>query len=259
MERTSKWALILGGSSGLGLATAKKLAIHNFRIIILHRDRKADMEVITQEFDEIAGITELHHFNTDAVNPEKKPEVLHKIQEHLKGEKINVLVHSIAKGNLKPMQGKENNALGNQDFHLTIDAMAINLYDWVKTLVSEKLFADDARVISFTSEGSYRAWENYAAVSAAKATLESLTRSIALEFASEGIKANCIQAGMTETKSFKMIPNSDLLREEALKRNPNHRLTTPEDIANVVYLLTRDEAKWITGTVIKVDGGESLR
>ncbi|WP_420601825.1 SDR family oxidoreductase [Flagellimonas sp.] len=259
MDQTSKWALILGGSSGLGLATAKKLAKHNFRIIVLHRDRKADMALITQEFDEIAGITVLHHFNTDAVNPEKKPELLYKIQEHLKGGKINVLVHSIAKGNLKPMRGEENRTLGNQDFHLTIDAMAINLYDWVKTLVNEELFADDARVISFTSEGSYRAWENYAAVSAAKATLESLTRSIALEFASEGIKANCIQAGMTETKSFKMIPNSNLLKEEALKRNPNHRLTTPEDIANVVYLLTRDEAKWITGTVIKVDGGESLR
>ncbi|SNY99999.1 SDR family oxidoreductase [Flagellimonas pacifica] len=259
MERTSKWALILGGSSGLGLATAKKLAKHNFGIIVLHRDRKADMALINQEFDEIASKVELHNFNIDAVNPEKKTEVLHKIGERIKGEKINVLVHSIAKGNLKPIHGEENNTLGNQDFHLTIDAMAINLYDWVKTLVTEKLFAHDARVISFTSEGSYKAWENYAAISAAKATLESLTRSIALEFASVGIKANCIQAGMTETKSFKLIPNSDLLREEALKRNPNHRLTTPEDIANVVYLLTRDEAKWITGAVIKVDGGESLR
>jgi enoyl-[acyl-carrier protein] reductase I len=56
-----------------------------------------------------------------------------------------------------------------------------------------------------------------------------------------------------------MIPDSDLIVSEALKRNPNNRLTKPEDVANVTYLLTTEEAKWITGTILKVDGGESLR
>ena len=73
-----------------------------------------------------------------------------------------------------------------------------------------------------------------------------------------GIKANCIQAGVTETKSLRMIPGYQKIIENAMQRNPNNRLTTPEDVANAVYLLTTDEAKWITGTVIKVDGGESL-
>ena len=82
---------------------------------------------------------------------------------------------------------------------------------------------------------------------------------MALEFATIGIKANCIQAGIVETASFKMIPGSEHIKENALNRNPNNRLTLPEDVANVVYLLTREEAKWITGTVIKVDGGEHLR
>tara|TARA_R110002051_G_scaffold69542_1_gene125090 strand:- start:100 stop:666 length:567 start_codon:yes stop_codon:yes gene_type:complete len=173
--------------------------------------------------------------------------------------RIKVLVHSIAKGNLKPMYSNEENTLSNQDFHLTVDAMAISLYDWTKALISQKLFSDDARIISFTSEGNSKAWENYAAVSAAKAALEAITRNMALEFASLGIKANCIQAGMTLTNSFNMIPGSEKLEESALQRNPSGRLTTPEDVANVVYLLTTEEAKWITGTVIKVDGGESLR
>jgi len=55
-----------------------------------------------------------------------------------------------------------------------------------------------------------------------------------------------------------MIPGSDQIREHTLRRNPNNRLTTPEDVANVVYLLSRDEAQWITGTIIPVDGGEHL-
>jgi enoyl-[acyl-carrier protein] reductase I len=56
-----------------------------------------------------------------------------------------------------------------------------------------------------------------------------------------------------------MIPGSEQMIKHTLKRNPNKRLTSPEDVANVVYLLSRDEAKWITGSVIPVDGGEHLR
>ncbi len=74
-----------------------------------------------------------------------------------------------------------------------------------------------------------------------------------------GIKANCIQAGITATRSLEMIPGNDKLKAHALKRNPSGRLTTPEDVADATYLLCMEEAKWITGTIIKVDGGESLR
>lgn len=70
--------------------------------------------------------------------------------------------------------------LNNDDFHLTADAMAFSLYDWTKIIFEQKLFADDARVISFTSEGNTKAIKNYAAVSAAKAALEAITRNIAL-------------------------------------------------------------------------------
>jgi len=190
----------------------------------------------------------------------KRVELIQEINSFLgDSKKIKVLVHSIAKGSLKPMQSKDETELNHQDFQITLDAMALSLYDWTKALVKENLFAADTRIISFTSEGNTKAWNNYGAVSVAKVALESLTRNIALEFAELGIKANCIQAGVTETKSFLMIPGSEELKKNALERNPNNRLTTPEDVANVVYLLTRDEAKWITGTVIKVDGGESLQ
>ncbi len=257
-----KTALILGGSSGLGLATAKKLARHGFNIIIVHRDRKSDLQEVESNFKEIISSgAVLKSFNADVAKTEKMTSILEEIKVMIPQRgKIKVLVHSIAKGSLKPMYSNTGHTLlGHQDFQITLNAMALSLYDWAKALNNEKMFAEDARIVSFTSEGSTRAWQGYAAVSAAKATLEALTRSIALEFAAVGIKANCIQAGATETKAFAMVPNSAQLKKSALKRNPNKRLTTPEDVANVVYLLTTDEAKWITGTVIKVDGGESLR
>jgi enoyl-[acyl-carrier protein] reductase I len=136
--------------------------------------------------------------------------------------------------------------------------MGISLYDWTKGIFDAKLFAKDSRIISFTSEGNTKAWKNYAAVSAAKATLEAITRNIALEFAPFGIRANCIQAGVTDTASLRMIPGSEKIKEHSLLRNPFRRLTLPEDVANVVYLLSKDEATWINGCVIPVDGGEHI-
>ncbi|QLE02606.1 SDR family oxidoreductase [Galbibacter sp. BG1] len=254
------WALILGGSSGLGLASAKKLAKDGYNIVVVHRDRRADLAQIEEAFKDIRSHNVvLKSFNVDATNSDKRKAVIDEILKLIELGKIKVLLNSIAKGNLKPMFSEDEKELDNQDFHLTLDAMAICVYDWTKALLKAELFASDTRVISFTSEGNVKAWSNYGAVSAAKAALEAIHRNMALEFASKGIKSNCIQAGVTETNSFKMIPGSETLKQNAIARNPNGRLTTPEDIANVVSLLCKEEAKWITGTVIKADGGESLQ
>lgn len=259
-ENKNYWALILGGSAGLGLASAKKLAAHGCNIIIVYRSSRADSAIIDKDFESIRSTgVQVISFNKDAMSVEKREVILNDIQEKL-GEKgkVRLLLHSIAKGNLKPMIADENPALQNDDFHLTLESMAISLYDWTKLLFEGKLFAADARVISFTSEGNKKAFKAYAAVSAAKAALEAITRNIALEFAAYGIKANCVQAGVTDTLSFRMIPGHEVLREAAINRNPFKKLTTPEDVANVVYLLTKDEAAWINGTTIIADGGEHV-
>lgn len=255
------WAIILGGSRGLGLATGRKLASHGYALIVIHRDRKADMGEIGTAFSEMAAQSRAFlSFNADATSTERRSDLITEIKSRLApDEKIRVLVHSIAKGNLKPMYDKKGNSLGRQDFQITMDAMAMSLFDWTKALLEANLFAQDTRILSFTSEGSSRVLPNYAAVALAKASLESMTRSIAVEFAPLGVKANCIQAGVTITESFSRIPHSDKIAEVARKRNPGGRLTLPEDVANVVYLLCTEEAKWITGTVIVVDGGESAR
>ena len=255
------WAVVLGGSSGLGLATAKKLARHGMNLCVVHRTRKADLPDVENQFRQLEaeGVLVRQH-NLDATNPEKRVAVIADLRDQV-GEtgKVRALIHSIAKGNLKPMVMDNQPTLQHDDFQLTIDAMAISLYDWTKDLLAASLFSDDARVISFTSEGSQKAWKNYAAVSVAKAALEAISRSIALEMAPFGIRANCIMAGVTNTASMRMIPGADTLLNYTIQRNPFTRLTTPNDVANVAYLLCKDEAAWINGTVIPVNGGEHLQ
>ncbi|MFL1895299.1 SDR family oxidoreductase [Aquimarina sp. 2-A2] len=258
-EGNNEWALILGGSSGIGLATAQKLALHGMHILCIYRNRKSELEAIEQEF---AGIREKGvrcvGVNTDLLDANKREQTVQHIKEVIGEGKIKTLLHSVAKGNLKPMVDAPHE-LKNDDFKLTINAMGISLYDWVKAIFEAGIFAKDARVLSFTSEGNTKAWKHYAAVSAAKVTLEAITRSIAFEFAPYGIKANCLQPGAVDTASLRMIPGSERLIEHSLLRNPYNRLTTAADVANVVYLFCKDEAAWINGCIIPVNGGEHLQ
>jgi NAD(P)-dependent dehydrogenase (short-subunit alcohol dehydrogenase family) len=300
------WALILGGSSGFGLATAQKLAEKGMNLLIVHRDRRGAMKNIEPEFEKLRGLgPTLKTWNVDAISAEKRNIVLGEIEEIL-GEhgRVRVLLHSIAFGNLKliaPEKLKPRTAgnrlaeklgvdgealaaaadelltegedgvhpvthppqypdryLDEDDFARTILSMGTSLLGWTQGLFTRGLFADDARVFGLTSEGNVVAWKGYAAVSAAKVALEALGRSIATEFAPHGIRCNIIQAGVTETPALAAIPGSEQLKAQARLRNPMGRLTLPRDVANVIYLLSLDEAAWINGEVIRVDGGEHI-
>lgn len=286
------WAIILGGSSGLGLAAAQKLAAHGMNLCIIHRDPGVEMEKVNAGFEGIREMgVQVITFNADVTRADKRMQILERLETSMGGEgKVRCLVHSIARGTLKAMvkdsmSGSDHlnhmvldnstassidsdkikamppasgATLTTDDFRITLDSMAYSLYDWVKDVSLRNLFATDTRVLSFTSEGGHRAWKHYAAVSAAKAALEAISRNIALEFAPLGIRANCIQAGTTNTRSLQLIPGSDQLIAWSEARSPFQRLTTPEDVANVVYLLCKDEAAWINGAIIPVDGGAHI-
>jgi NAD(P)-dependent dehydrogenase (short-subunit alcohol dehydrogenase family) len=254
-ELNGKYALILGGSSGLGLASAKKLASEGMNICIVHRDAKKNLPAFKAEVKEMEahGVT-VKTFNKSALTPETQKEVIATLPEN----SVRLLLHSIAKGSLKTMRGDENELLKKDDLDITIHAMGTSWYLWTQALIKDNRFSKKARNLAFTSEGNSKAWAGYGAVSAAKSVLEALMRNMALELAPLGITSNCVQAGTTETPSFMVIPGSDKLAAMAQKRNPFKRLTTPGDVANVVYLLCKDEADWINGTIVKADGGEGL-
>lgn len=279
------WGIILGASSGMGLATAKKMADSGMNLFLIHRDRRSVLEEVNNHFDEIRTKVEMMAFNTDALDKEKRQDVLNKILKRIGSRKISLLLHSIAKGNLKLMGKKdctlpkainelEENfsktkrlsqeidygaqSLEELDFSLTTQAMATSILSWTQEILKLDLFSDKARVIGLTSEGHQRVWPGYGAVAVAKSSLETLAKYMAVEFAGDGLRTNVIQAGITPTPSMEMIPGSELMKGSAKFRNPYGRLTSPEDIANAVYLLCQPEADWINGTSLVVDGGEHL-
>lgn len=262
------WVVILGGSSGFGLASARVLASRNYNIFILHRDRKSSLPQVTNEFENIRNNNiEVQSLNMNAVLPENKQIILDKIKECLGTDgKIKVFLHSIADGNIgylhknnKP--GRDSifcKELTEESFQYTINSMGTSFISWSKSFLENNLFAAKARIIGLTSEGTGKVLKYYAAVAASKAVLESACKYLAVEYAPFGITTNLINAGITDTAALRVFPNHDEFIHFASTRNPSGRLTQPEDIANVVYLLSTDEASWINGAVIRVDGGEQI-
>ncbi|MEO8712261.1 MAG: SDR family oxidoreductase [Parafilimonas sp.] len=259
------WAIVLGGSSGFGFASVEKLANHGMNIAVLYRETAQAENSLSIDIKKIAAnnSVQILPYNINALEEEGRTKFLLQFSKSV-GKKncVRLLLHSIARGNLKPLVDERKNTsdiLSAGDIQLTTYAMSTSLIDWTRLLLHEDLFYKDARIVGLTSEGAHTYWKGYAAVSIAKASLESLVTYMAVEFGKYGIKTNLIQAGITETPSLKRIPESKKLIELATSINPLGRITTPADVANVIYLLCSDEASWINGSLIHVDGGEHCR
>ena len=141
---------------------------------------------------------------------------------------------------------------------MTLTVMAHSLVYWAQGLVRRGLMGQGGRIYAMTSSGGDRVIPSYGAVSAAKASLESHCRQLALELAPYGITANSIRAGVTDTPALRKIPGAEQMIEEARQQNPYGRLTTPEDVARCMVSLADEGTAWMTGNVIRVDGGEDF-
>ncbi|MBI3298883.1 MAG: SDR family oxidoreductase [Elusimicrobia bacterium] len=309
------WGVILGGSSGFGLAAAKRLAREGLNILIAHKDKEGTVEtVIKPHFDEIraAGVSLVTH-NANLFDDEERGTVFESIAEKAGAGKVHLFMHSIAAGSCKLIAEDKTpdfkgialrglaeslkaegasvepdvlkravNAafhqkgcdalytladsripyreelLSEEDLQRTVWMMGYDYLLWARELSNAGLLTKDARMVAMTSEGNEIAWKGYAAVSAAKCALEASCRAMAVELAPYGVRSYVVQAGITDTPAGNAIPNFDLMKAQARLRNPFHRLTTPEDVAEAILSLCLPGFAWANGEVIRVDGGEAV-
>jgi NAD(P)-dependent dehydrogenase (short-subunit alcohol dehydrogenase family) len=260
----SGWGLVLGASSGFGEATALALARAGLNIFGVHLDRKATLPNAERIAAEIRRLgREPYFYNVNAADPEKRAEVAADVQRVLEGQggmgRLRVFLHSLAFGTLKRYVADPiKDGVSQAQMDMTLDVMAHSLVYWCQEVVARGLMGEGGRVFAMTSAGGSRVLPSYGPVSAAKAALESHVRQLAAELAPRRITVNSIRAGVTETPSSRKIPGYDEIRAAALRRNPGRRLTTPEDVARAIVVLSHPDTYWITGNVIGVDGGEDI-
>ena len=249
------WALILGASSGIGAACAKKLAESGMNIYGIYLRKPQSVIDELENYIKSQNVEVVFH-KMNAMNDEKRLEVVNNLA---KLGYVKTFIHSIAFGTLKPMLSKDDHSTLNQkNIEMTINVMGSSLVYWTQDLYKANLLKQGTQIFSMTSSGGRRQWPSYGAVSMAKATLESASRQLAIELAGEGIAVNTIQAGVTDTPALRKIPGNEKMIEFANKQNPSGRLTLPEDIADYVSLLSKSNNSWMTGNIIRIDGGEDI-
>lgn len=260
--QSTDWALILGASSGFGGATAIELARHGMNICGVHFDRAATIpnaEKIKAEC-EAQGVKALF-FNVNASDPEKRKEVVDTLEKEitLPESRVKVLMHSLAFGSLKPFISKDpKNQLTQPQIEMTMDVMANALVYWTQAVFNKGFLNNGSRIYTMTSSGGHSQFPDYGAISAAKAASESYIRQLALELGPYGITCNAIMAGVTETAALRKIPGSQKMIALAKSKNPSLKMTTPEAVAKAISLLSHDDAFFISGNTIGVDGGEDI-
>lgn len=260
-DNKNYWALILGASSGFGEATVKKLAEDGFNIIGVHLDRQATMPNVKRiiEYIHSVGAKSLF-YNANAADEKKREEIISDIKSKSNNQPIvKILMHSLAFGSLKPFLANENEqAITKSQMEMTLDVMAHSLVYWVQELIVNNLMVKKGRIFAMTSSGGHTVIPHYGAVSAAKAALESHVRQLSSELGYLNISVNSIMAGVTDTPALRKIPGNVPMVNVAKRKNPNNRLTTPEDVAKVISLLCKDGGEWISGGIVHADGGEDV-
>lgn len=262
-QQKRNWALVLGASSGFGEAVSIALAKSGRNVFGVHLDRRAtlpNVERIAAEIEAAGG--RALFFNVNAADAEKRGEIVVAMKAALAADPteptVDVVLHSLAFGTLKPFLGEEKERMTKAQMEMTLDVMAHSLVYWTQDLLAADLLRDGAHVFAMTSAGGHRIWPSYGAVSAAKAALESHCRQLAVELAAKGIAVNAIRAGVTDTPALRKIPGNAQMIDRVLAVHPAGRLTTPQDVANVVVAIARPETAWMTGNVLGVDGTEDL-
>ncbi len=167
----------------------------------------------------------------------------------------------IALGGLLPYIADDpKGAISRKQMEMTQDVMANSLVYWVQDLLRGGFLERGSKVWAMTSEGSTRVIPSYGAVSAAKSSLESHCRQLAMELARRdtGIAVNALRAGVTDTPALRKIPEAQAVVDVTLKRNPHGRLTTVKDVATAIVNLSEPDSDWVSGNIISVDGGEFI-
>lgn len=242
---SNKTAIVTGGNSGLGFATAKKLCDNGIKTYIIGRSKEKTEEACREIG--VNAIPVLYDLNDIAGIPAM-------IESITKNNSIDILVNN-AGINLK----KEFSDVTDEDFLSVIHTNLLSVFAVSREVVKNMKENGGGSIVNISSMASQYGIPKVIAYSASKGAIESMTRAMAVELAPFGIRVNCIAPGFIKTKmSSTALDNDPERKNKVLGRTPMGFLGEPSDIADAVYYFALNESKYTTGTVLPVDGGNSI-
>lgn len=231
--------LITGGSEGMGLATAVRFAEAGDQVIVSGRSH-AKLNKVKKHHPNIYTIS------SDISISEDRKSLISEVKDRF--GKIDVLFSNVGVGLFKPLEEiteEEFDNLSNVNYKGTFFILQESL----------RVMSEGGRIIVNASWTHIRGMKNCSLYGSTKAALSYMVKSLAFELADRGINVNAVSPGYINTAQF----NEDLIGEETAQKSKRHvpmqRFGKPEEIANTVYFLASEQASYINGQDLVIDGG----
>ena len=244
----NKTALVTGASRGIGFAVAKKLASEGANIVIVDYCAEEDGLKSAEQLSESCGV-KVSFYRCDVSDFERSKETVDKIIEECGG--IDILVN-----NAGIVRDKLMLKMGEDDFDAVINVNLKGTFNMIKHTYTHFMRKRAGRIVNVSSVVGLTGNAGQANYSASKAGVVGLTKSAAKELAGRGVTVNAVAPGYIMTDMTNAL--SDKVKEQFEKAIPMKKGGTPEDVANVIVFLCSDAASYVTGEVIRVDGGLAM-
>ena len=245
-DLTGKKAVVTGGGKGLGLAIATALIKAGADVYITGRDEEALKQTVKDLGSKCSyGVCDLAELD-------KIPAFTEALEKSF-GE-VDILVNN-AGINLK----KELIEVTDADYDRIIKTNQSAVFSFTRELVKKMIPRGKGAIVMISSMASQYGLPKVIAYSASKSAAEGMTRAMAVELSPLGIRVNCIAPGFISTEMTAKALNNDKERmQKVMARTPMGKMGDPSDIGHAVVYLCSDEAGYVTGVVLPVDGGNSI-
>ena len=242
-----KIALVTGASRGIGRQVALTLGAKGATVIVNYNGSAAKAEEVVKEIEAAGGKAEALQCNVSDF--EACGQMLANIVS--RHGRLDILVNNagITRDNLLMKMSEE-------DFDAVVNTNLKGVFNCIKHIARQMLKQKSGRIINMSSVSGVLGNAGQANYCAAKAGVIGITKSAAREFASRGITVNAVAPGFIVTEMTDVL--SDSVKEAATEKIPMKKFGETQDIANAVAFLASDEAKYITGQVLCVDGGMAM-
>lgn len=250
MNRLSgKVALITGGNAGIGESIAKLFADEGAAVVVTGR-RQAELDRVVRE---IAGKGGKAVAVAGSVTDEGHAHAA--VQQAIASfGKIDVLVNNAGVGDF----GKRLHEMDDAGWANVLDVNLTGVFRMTRAVIPQMLKQTGGAIVNISSIASLVGIPMLSAYAASKGALDALTRSLAIEYASDGIRCNVVNPGLIDTPmAAPLMANPEQL-ESLLLHYPIRRPGKPEEVASMVLYLVSDESAWVTGGTFRIDGGMTV-